>query len=43
MYFIPVACGVAMALTVALIVETGKGMQRTLVRRKRQRETGYRS
>ncbi|WP_281167874.1 hypothetical protein [Desulfobacter curvatus] len=34
--FIPIACGLATILTCALAVETGKGTQKTIKRRKRR-------
>ncbi len=34
--FIPVACGVATALTLALAVETGKGTKKVIERRKKR-------
>ena len=34
--FIPLACGIATALTFVLTVETGKGTKRTIERRKRR-------
>lgn len=36
--FIPLACGVATALTFVLALETGKGTKRTIERRKRRNE-----
>ena len=43
--FIPIACGIATALTCALAVETGKGTKKTIERRKKRnaRKTGSRS
>jgi len=34
--FIPIACGLATILTCALAVETGKGTQKTIKRRKQR-------
>ncbi len=34
--FIPLACGIATALTCALAVETGKGTKKTIQKRKKR-------
>ncbi len=41
--FIPVACGIATALTALLAVETGKGTKKTIERRKRRNARKNRS
>ncbi len=41
--FIPIACGLATVLTCALAVETGKGTEKTIKRRKRKNARKNRS